>query len=466
MCFMKFHEAQTKKEQMLKYVSVFLLTVLISTNAFSADFYGRVLTFHADPDTCITITTVWDGVDSVVIIHDTNRDLSTADTVETAPALHRTHTELNGLTANTWYYYTIQDGYVDSYTSDVDSFKTANVKGTDSDLTIWCLADTQYDSSKANERDSSAVLVNTIRARYDAGDIPHPDLIIHAGDHVQSAINQDWWGYFAIMDTLYELAAVLPCPGGHDGHGKTNTDSLGYVWHFNLPDNGVGGGTQSHHQWSLIYENIQFISLSVCDAWRNWNQDKVIEGSLQYDWADSILTALPDSIDHVIEIHGTDLIPYPWTVRNGGTDSRARPYYTGDEANYGSNDDTLRYEYLTGIRTLFVQDSVNAISIESGAYYNCGQTLENLHQYWNDCPIFQCGGMDGGTTAKGAITILRVNNNYVQAYIEKLQTWPTATEVASGYSWAKGSHQDRYYIFSAPKYNRFSGVRLGIMLGR
>jgi len=460
---------------MMKTLKFTIIILLLPALLCASNFYGRVMTFHGDPDTCTTITGIWnEAADSMVIEYSTARDLSGSTIRDSALTAARCHMELDGLTPNTWYYYTISDGFTYTYISDTDSFKTANVKGTSADLTFWIFGDTQIDSSNGASLDSSIAYVARIRARLDAGTMARPDLILHCGDHVEGGLD-DWRAYFAVYDTLFELTQFLSISGSHDGYAGLKVNPGNWMFYFNIMGNGLSAGWNGDQGWVLYYENIAFIATDMINKSRNYPGDSVTVGSSQYNWLEALCEAIKvdSDIDYVFELHGSDVTPMPWKVRDGAIDNRTttvvlpggkRTYWDGNPELYWSTEDTIKYEYVQAIRPLLVQDSINAISFESGGWYCTGQPLEVIHNYWDDCPIFECSGTPKDDRA--GVGIATINSDWFTMRVEKLQTFPMAELYDDGYPFTLGATFDNYPIFSCPNWNKINGVKLSVTWGR
>jgi len=413
--------------------------------------HGRWLTFHGNPDTCITISSKWDEVDTIRVIYDINPSLSSSDTVASYSGQRRHHVELNGLEPSRRYYYKIQDEEGYDHT-DVDSFKTAGPLGTSEPLVLLLVSDFQPNAlaSGQAERDSIRGFIDTVRAQIATGRCPYPDLILNLGDFVNVPTSANWDTFFTLLDTLHELAPLLPTIGNHDSYYKSKNDSSGYVYHFNLPYSGLGSAWSGDHQYILDYQNIRFVSVSMCDANQSWGQDKVVAGSPQYHWLDSTLATIPNEIQHIVELHHVNLIPLPWNIKNGAPDSRIMTWQMGiynDPEACNTPFDTLRYEYYRSVRPLL--ESVGAISIEGHAWFSTATTRPSMKSYWNDLPIICCAGGNGWNTNKQSFCVMYLSTNDIKVNYHKVDTWPNALTVAQGYPWTAAIRERIFTMYQS-----------------
>ena len=165
-------------------------------------------------------------------------------------------------------------------------------------------------------------------------------------------------------------------------------------------------------------------------------------GSSQYNWLEALCEAIKvdSDVDYVFEMHGSDITPMPSKIRDGAIDNTTttvvlpggkRTYWDGNPELYWSTEDTIKYEYVSEMRPLLVQDSINAISFESGGWYVTGQPLEVIHNYWDDCPIFECSGTP--VNDRAGVGIATINSDWFTMRVEKLQTFPMAELYDDGY---------------------------------
>jgi hypothetical protein len=448
----KMHIANLRSHRLLILSLMPLASLLYPTLSTAMTMHGRYLTFHGNPDTCITITSLWDQVDTIKVLVGTENSLSHPETIVSYSGLRRHHVELNGLQPNTRYYYEIQDKFGNAHT-DIDSFKTADVLGSHHPLALLLVSDFQpnADPSGQAERDSIRGMIDTIRTQISQGRCPYPDLILNMGDFISGQTIATWDTIMAILDTLNELAPLLPTMGNHDGFPKGKSDSCGYVYHFNLPPSGFGSSSAGDHQYSLDYQNIRFINLSVCDDRRQRPQDQLVPGSGQYEWLNSTLSNTPPSIDLVIEMHHVNLTPLPWNPQNGAPDSRFMTWQNGIYDNPAATNtayDTLRYEYYRYIVPLL--RSVNAISLEGHAWFSAATTPLASSIYFNNLPIICCAGGNGWSTNKQSFCVMNISTDEIHVDYHKVDTWPDAAVVAAGYPWQEAATQRIFTIYQSP----------------
>ena len=485
---------------MRKYILTFLALISLLSSADALTFYGRWMTFPTEyPESSICITTKWNMVDTSVVIYSMHIDknklfIDSTISIESTPRC-RHHHILGGspvLHRDSTYYYQIRDMAGTNY-SDVDSFKVPSIRSTDFQGIIWFMSDFQIRLSleDAARHDSSIAVVARLRQRVDAGLIPRPDLIVDCGDMVNtswsaSILDSAWNLYASILDTIHELAPIIPVPGNHDGTGayckawsaagyvaaddikagiNAQADSTGWRWHFNTAPSGLARGTEADfgdHQYTLVYGNIRIIVLSVCNAYINHpyakSMDKPTKDSLQYVWLDSILTATKtdSDIDYILELHHANETPYPNIYPNGAVVNRDNGrWYNWSLHSWTSAEDTLLQIYCQDIRPLLIADSINAMVVTGHNYFSTGMTDSNMREYWGGSPIFTCAGMDGASTGSGSILTWQFSDSTITVWYEKLQTYPTAYAYWAGYPW--GSRGDSRFIVFQSIGNRIKG---------
>ena len=432
-----------------------ILSIFLIFNTASAlTLHGRCLTFHGNPDTCITITSMWDDIDTISVIYDRNITLSSSDTITSFSGVERHHVELNGLQPSTRYYYQIQDLNGNCHT-DIDSFNTAHPLGTQTDLILLMVGDFQPRETPAGqaERDSIRVFIDTVRTQIAQGRCPHPDLILNLGDWISSSARAAWDTAFALLDTLHELAPLLPTIGNHDGFVFNLNSPWGYIYHFNLPPSGLGSPIMGDHQYVLDYQNVRFINLSVCDQHRYQPQDQVASGSLQYSWLESVLAATPPEIDHIIEMHHVSMLPLPWNIKNSAPNNQKTTWQQGifnDPLALNTAYDTLRYEYYRDMRPLL--EAAHAISIEGHAYFCCATTAFAASHHFGNLPVFCCGGGNGWNTEKQSFCCMHITNNDITVNYHKVDNWPGPIDVAAGYPWQAAATSRIFTIHHSPEY--------------
>jgi hypothetical protein len=440
--------------RLIMLIPLLIAIAFLTSSAWGITLQGRWLTFHASPDTCITISSKWDEIDTIRIVYDTNRSLATSDTLTSFSGRRRHHAELNGLEPSTRYYYKIQDDNGNSHT-DIDSFKTAGPLGTQATLNLLMFSNPEPNalSTGQEKRDALRGWIDTVRTQIATGRCPYPDLILSIGDFVEAATSANWDTMFTIMDSLFELAPLIPVIGDHDGLSKAKSDSSAYTYYFNLPRSGLGAQWAGDHQYVLDYQNMRFISFSLCSPSRSQSQDKVVAGSLQYNWLTSLLANTPVEIQHIIELHHVNLIPLPWNLQNGATSNYKMTWQIGiynDSTAVSTNCDTLRYEYYRDIRPLL--EGAHAISIEGHAWFSAATTPLASSIYWGGAPVILSaggGGHGSGINPKRSFCMMYLSQSQVRVDYHKVGDWPGAAEVSAGYPWQAAASNRIFTIYDS-----------------
>ena len=430
---------------------IFIILAISNVAASGTTLYGRWLTFHGNPDTCITISSKWDEVDTIRVIYDINPSLSSSDTVVSYSGRRRHHVELNGLEPSHRYYYKIQDEEGNDHT-DVDSFKTAGPLGTSEPLVLLLVSDFQPNALVEGqaERDSIRGFIDTVRSQIASGRCPYPDLILNLGDYISGQTSATWDTFFTLMDTLHELAPLVPTIGNHDGYQKSKTDSTGYKYYFHLPGSGLGTAWSGDHQYILDYQNVRFIGLSVVDAYRVWGQDQVTMGSSQYHWLKSTLATKPNEIQHIIELHHVNLTPLPWNIKNGAFNDHIMTWQKGvynDPEACNTAYDTLRYEYFRDIRPLL--ESAKAISIEGHAWFCTTTTPPSASEYFGGLPVICCAGGNGWSANCQSFCVMYLGTYNIKVNYHKVDNWPNALTVSQGYPWISSVRERIFTMYQS-----------------
>lgn len=186
--------------------------------------------------------------------------------------------EINGLTANTKYFYEIdsQEGILKASASNL-YFQTSPPEGSDQPITAWILGDcgTGNDNARA-VRD----------AYYNFIGNEHTDMILFLGDNAYNTGTDEEYQN-AIFENMYEEklqnTVSWSTLGNHDGHSAdSDTQSGPYYDIFSFPTNGECGGLASGTEayYSFDYANIHFIVLE------SYETNKAIGGAM-YNWAEN-----------------------------------------------------------------------------------------------------------------------------------------------------------------------------------
>jgi MYXO-CTERM domain-containing protein len=184
---------------------------------------------------------------------------------------------LTGLPAGQTVFYKVtakNSAGVPTYTSPVGSFKTAPLPGSSFKLAILSDTLTEYGSDRAVSQDDFATIL-------DAWD---PDLLLHAGNHVEDGAKfRDWEQYFRELAALRLAAPSFDVWGPSDragGNTGGESNELATLLHA-MPGN--------ERYWSAAYGQVLFIGLDV-----HMPYDGRSEAALA--WLDGVLAEADDGV--------------------------------------------------------------------------------------------------------------------------------------------------------------------------
>ena len=184
--------------------------------------------------------------------------------------------EINGLAANTTYYYRLENNAAVILPESNDLyFKTHPISGTGQPITMWILGD--CGTANNNQR--------AVRdAYYSYIGNNHTDGILFLGDNAYND-GTDAQYQNAIFSNMYEdklkNSVAWSCLGNHDGYSTNSNSQTGpYYDIFSFPTAGESGGVASGTEayYSFDYGNIHFIALE------SYQTDRSVGGAM-YNWA-------------------------------------------------------------------------------------------------------------------------------------------------------------------------------------
>ncbi len=192
---------------------------------------------------------------------------------------------LNGLAANTKYFYSIGTSTTHLQGSSINFFKTAPLIGSSTPVRIWATGDFGNGSvAQTAVRDAFAAYTATTPA----------DMWLWMGDNAYAAgYDKEYQSYvFNVYPNQFKNIPVFPCLGNHDyaNAGYQSTSALGtnfpYFKIFTVPSSGEAGGIASGtaKYYSYNYANIHFVAL---DSYGSLNT----VGSQMYTWLQQDLAA-------------------------------------------------------------------------------------------------------------------------------------------------------------------------------
>ncbi|MCG8669616.1 MAG: metallophosphoesterase family protein [Pseudomonadales bacterium] len=194
---------------------------------------------------------------------------------------HSVH--FTGLDPDTLYVYRVGDGQV---WSEWMQFRTA--KDTVSPFKFIYLGDAQNDLKSRWSR--------VIRQAY--SDMPKADFILHAGDLVNDANNDQEWGqWFYATGWIYGSIPSIATPGNHEYDDR----KLAKQWqpHFTFPKNGPNTPRLSETVYYLDYQGVRFISLDT----GSMDSDPLVSTLQQSKWLQEVLEHNPNQWTIIFHHH-------------------------------------------------------------------------------------------------------------------------------------------------------------------
>ena len=191
---------------------------------------------------------------------------------------------LNGLQANTKYYYKVITG---SSTSLIFSFHTPANKIDEESITIIAMSDMQIDNDYPQKfKEVNSAIIDYFNENYLGPINQNLDLVLIPGDLVKTGTNYNHWKdhFFSQSKELFSQVPFYPVLGNHE----YNSDL--YFQYMSLPHNGTIG--YEEHWWYKDNSNVRIIGL---------NSNSEYQIPEQLEWLDNILnmTMLDTNIDFV-----------------------------------------------------------------------------------------------------------------------------------------------------------------------
>lgn len=227
-----------------------------------------------------SMTIMWetsDGEESTVEWGMTNTlGNSSSGLFITGNGFSKIHTTLvNGLTANTKYYYRVITGSVQS---NIFDFVTPPESNSEASFNIIAMSDMQQDWQHPNVFDDmiNDQVIPFVNNRY--GNDLATDLayVFIPGDLVVTGSNYGSWEstFFDPAQALFKHVPVYPVAGNHE------QNSANYFKYFSLPTNGTNQNDYLEHWYYKDYSNVRLIGLESNSGYRIQEQ---------LDWLQSVL---------------------------------------------------------------------------------------------------------------------------------------------------------------------------------
>lgn len=175
---------------------------------------------------------------------------------------------LDGLSADTTYYYAVYDGRTKLSGGDADhNFRTHPIAGTKKPFRMWIVGD-----SGTGKEDQRAVF-EAMRDRVQRDDRPI-DLYLHVGDmaYPKGTDSEFQRNFFDVYQPLLRNTVVWAAMGNHEGYTSKGLSGVGpYFDAYVCPMRGEAGGLPSATEafYSFDYANVHFICLDSHDLDRD-----------------------------------------------------------------------------------------------------------------------------------------------------------------------------------------------------
>ena len=285
---------------------ILLILICLPIIVLSQDFTINPYLQNASPNS-ITIMWEYSEWDSSFVEWGTTTTLGNTDTTTYESTLWPAYiftAKLNGLQANTQYFYKVTTG--DS-SSQIFDFYTPSIQADEESINIIAMSDVQS-SSKFTEIVNDGIFTY-LQNNYSGNPNENLDIVLIPGDLVNTGVNYYHWRdeFFAQSEPLFSHIPFYPVLGNHEANANF------YFQYMDLPENGTPG--YEEHWWYKDNSNVRIIGLNSNSGYRIQEQ---------LDWLDSILTLTTsdNTIDFVFaqlhHPHESEL----WTPGNTS--------YTGD----------------------------------------------------------------------------------------------------------------------------------------
>jgi len=277
---------------MRKIILLSLIAVCQTTSTQSQNFTIQPYLQNANPNS-ITIMWEFSEWDTSYVEWGTTTALLNMDTTTYEFSLWPAYiftTKLNGLQANTQYFYQVTTG--DSSSSVFDFYTPAN-SSDEKSINIVAMSDVQTDGNNPTKFTEiiNDGIIDYVQNNYGGNTNENLDLVLIPGDLVNLGTNYYHWRdeFFAQTEPLFSSVPFYPVLGNHEVNANF------YFQYIDLPENGTPG--YEEHWWYKDNSNIRIIGL---------NSNGGYQIQEQLDWLDSILTltANDNTIDFVFaELH-------------------------------------------------------------------------------------------------------------------------------------------------------------------
>ena len=178
---------------------------------------------------------------------------------------------IDGLEADTRWYYAISPGGACPVAGDADHFfRTAPAPGTPRPFSMWVVGDSGTGGSRQRA---------VFAAMRDVTGGASPDLFLHVGDMAYSdgTTSEFDRNFFDVYAPLLRNTVVWPAMGNHEGHTSVSATQSGpYYEAYVLPVDGAAGGLPSGTEayYAFDYGNVHFIVLD------SHQSDRAIDGPM------------------------------------------------------------------------------------------------------------------------------------------------------------------------------------------
>jgi len=276
----------------MKYVFILLLALSQTNESEAQNFTIQPYLQNASPNS-ITIMWEFSESDSSYVEWGTSTTLgnisATTSDFSLWPAYIYT-AKLNGLQANTQYFYMVTTG--DSSSAVFDFYTPAN-SSDEKSINIVAMSDVQTDGNNPTKFTEivNDGIIDYVQNNFGGNTNENLDMVLIPGDLVNLGTNYFHWRdeFFAQTVPLFSSVPFYPVLGNHEVNASF------YFQYMDLPENGTSG--YEEHWWYKDNSNVRIIGL---------NSNGGYQIQEQLDWLDSILTLTTNdnTIDFVFaELH-------------------------------------------------------------------------------------------------------------------------------------------------------------------
>ena len=176
---------------------------------------------------------------------------------ETQTAAEQHEVRLNGLKADTRYYYAIDHNGQQVYGGEEYFFRTAPATGIARPIRLWVIGDPGYAGERRQRVRRSAF--NWMAEQPRPGNLPQLDVWLTTGDNAYTSGSNTQFQeeFFSPLADLLRHQPIWPAYGNHDDRRRA------FFKIFSLPQNAEAGGLASgtEHYYSFDYANLHVIML-------------------------------------------------------------------------------------------------------------------------------------------------------------------------------------------------------------